>query len=197
MATLRLDKRTGFWTVRFYWNGKQVQRTCATKRRGEANRTLAAVEDTIHLLKTGRLTIPEIVTPSRQGDWIVSGGQINTKPGRNGKPKGPRFGNVCDQYLKEQPQKHESTIYCETVHIRHLKRLLRASKLIDQIDIDSLKEYRRRRSLERHHDKLIGDATIKKELVTFRQIWGWAIQSNFVEDRCPLLDHESRWKIRF
>jgi len=74
MATLRRDKRTGFWTVRLYWMGRQQQRSCSTKSRREADRTLAIVEDTLHLLKTGRLEIPADIDPL---DWIVSGGKLN------------------------------------------------------------------------------------------------------------------------
>jgi len=197
MATLRLDKRTGCWTVRFYWNGKQVQRSCATKRRAEANRTLAAVEDTIHLVKTGRLTIPGGLAPSKEPDWIVSGSKVKPKPERNGKPKDNRFGKVCDAYLEEQQQKQGTTIATETIHIRHLKRILKAKTLIENIDLDVLKKYRRRRAGEKFRGKPISDATIKKELVTFRQIWTWAKQNDYVSTLCPLLGDGHRWKIQF
>ena len=194
MATLRLDKRTDCWTVRFYWNGKQVQRSCATKRRAEANRTLAAVEDTIHLVKTGRLQMPLGVDPF---DWIVSGGKLQSTPERNGDPKDKRFGKVCDAYLEDQQQKQDTTIATERIHIGHLKKILKAATPIEAICLDALKKYRRRRAGEKCRGKPISDATIKKELVTFRQIWAWARENSYVSAQCPLLGEGHRWKIQF
>jgi hypothetical protein len=49
---------------------------------------------------------------------------------------------------------------------------------------------------EKHHGKPTSDATIKKELVTFRQIWNWAKNDGRVQASCPLLDENGRWKIR-
>ena len=83
------------------------------------------------------------------------------------------------------------------MHIGHLKKLLKSSTPIDTIDLDSLKNYRRRRAGQKHHGKPISDATIKKELVTFRQAWAWAKQNGHVKTRCPLIDEDGRWRIQF
>ncbi len=194
MATLRIDKRSGFWQIRFYWGGEQQQRSCGTKRRSDAYRTLAAAEDTIQLLKTGRLEMPSDVDPF---DWILSGGKLPSKPASNGKTQDKRFGKICDAYYEDQKQKQDTTLYGETVHIRHLKRLLSSSTPIQNIDLDALRSYRRRRAKQRHRGKPISDATIKKELVTFRQVWIWAKRNGYVKATCPLLDDNGRWKLQF
>jgi len=193
MATLRQDKRTRYWTVRIYWAGKQQQRSCSTKSKREATRTLSLIEDTLHLLKTGRLEIPPDINPL---DWIVSGGKV--LPVRSKQTcKDKRLGVVCAAYLNEQKQKQPTTLMGESVHIGHLSRLLTKSIAIDSIDLDKLAKYRRRRAQQKHHGRVISDATIKKELVTFRQIWVWAKQHNYISSPCPLLDENGRWRMTF
>ena len=194
MAILRHDRRTGFWQIRFYWDGNQQERSCRTKHRSKAQRTQAAVGETIDLLRSGRITMPEDVDPV---DWIVSGGKLQSKSVRHGEVKDQRFGRICDAYLKDQPQKQATTTDTEKTHVRHLKRILKASTLMKNIDLDALKEYRRRRNSQKFHGRPISDATIKKELVTFRQIWTWAKQNDYLDIQCPLLDEGHRWKIQF
>ncbi len=194
MATLRHDRRTGNWQIRFYWNGGQQERSCSTKKRSKALRTLSIVEDTIELLKSGRLTMSDDVEPI---SWIVSGGKIEKKPSKNGRSKDTRFGKVCDAYLEDQEQKEETTLCGERIHLRHLKKLLKSGTPIEIIDFDALKDYRRRRTRQKHHGKSISDATIKKELVTFRQVWMWAKQNDYTKSECPLIDDRQRWRIQF
>ena len=194
MATLRQDRRTGYWQIRFYWAGAQQERSCRTKNRSKALRTQIAVEDTIDLLKSGRITMPEDVEPV---EWILTGGKSQSRSGQNGQTKDKRFGKICEVYLKEQNQKQRTTIGTEKIHIRHLIRILRTSTPVKDIDLDALKKYRRRRASKKHHGKPITDATIRKELSTFRQVWGWAKQNGYVSSRCPLLGDGHRWKIQF
>jgi integrase len=130
-------------------------------------------------------------------EWILSGGKVQAKAAQNGQFGDTRFGKVCDEYVKDQRQKQDSTLCGEMIHIRHLKKVLKVSTPIREIDLDTLKRYRRRRSTQEYHGKRISDATIKKELVTFRQVWAWAKQSDYVETRCPLLDDDRRWRMPF
>jgi len=194
MASLRQIKRTGQWQIRFYWNGEQRQRSCLTKRSKEANRVLATVEDTLHLLKTGRLEIPADVDAVH---WIMTGGKL--QPPSKPKPRQSKlnFGEICDAYFEDQSQKEETTLGGESIHINHLKRILSCSMSLHAVDLDVLKKYRKRRLRQKYHGKLITDGTIRKELVTFRQIWVWAQQNRYVEGTCPLLGEDGRWKMTF
>ena len=94
MASLRHIERTGYWQIRFYWQGKQHQLACATKRQAEANRILAVVEDTLQLLSTGRLEVPPDVDPV---SWIISGGKVSAKTTSIPKDQTFQFGHVCDE----------------------------------------------------------------------------------------------------
>ena len=194
MATLRHDRRTGNWQVRFYWNGEQQERSCRTKTRSKALRTLASIEDTLDLLKSGRISIPDGVEPIV---WIASGGKLEQKPKENGKPKDKRFGTVCDTYFKEQQDegaKAATTRAAEQTHIGHLKRLIGRSKSIEAINLDVLKRYRSRRQKEKYRGNLITEA-LRRELATFRLIWIWAQDNEYVSDPCPLLRPNGRWRI--
>lgn len=208
MPTLKKDPRTQCWSIRFYWNGKQCQRTCGTKRKAVANRTLARVEETLEDLKRHKAVIPKGLSHPLQVDWILSGGILDSDNLASGYPSRKReratdtqrfyqFGNICKSYLEDQAQKQETTISGEMIHISHLKRILGANTILQQIDLESLKRYRRRRNQQQHHERHITDATVKKELVTFRQIWCWAKDHDYVTESCPLVGENRRWRIQF
>ena len=116
MATLRHDRRTGNRQIRFYWDGAQQERSYHSKSRSKALRTQATIEDTIELLKSGRLSIPDDADPI---DWIVSGGKARSKRTPNGEAKDKRFGRVCAAYLNDQQQKQETTLSGEKIHVVH------------------------------------------------------------------------------
>jgi len=158
----------------------------------EANRVLVAVEETLQLLKSKRLVMPDDVDPR---GWILSGGKAKPKAKTRTKKQKHPFGEICDSYLEDQQQKQESTRTGEEIHILHLKRILSCSVDINGIDLDKLKRYRSRRYRQKQHGQRIHGATIKKELVTFRQIWIWAKQNGFVDSLCSLLDENGRWKL--
>ena len=79
MATLKQSAK-GTYRVRFRYMDKQFFRSCETAEEKAANQVLARVEETISLLKTGRLTLPPDVTGEGVGDFIVSGGKVTAKP---------------------------------------------------------------------------------------------------------------------
>lgn len=206
MATLRQDNRTRCWAVRFYWNGEQHQRTCGTKRKSVAIRTLATVEETLEDLKRHKAVVPADLSRPLQLDWILSGGKLETGALVNGetngksvlrKPKSDRFGDICEAYLADQAQKQDTTLIGERVHIKHLKGVLRSKTPLGQIGLDKLKQYKARRKHQQHNGKFTSDTTIRKELVTFRQIWMWAKNNEHVKTRCPLVTESGRWIIQF
>jgi integrase len=172
-----------------------------------AIRTLATVEETLELLKRRAHKMPIDLSPSLQVEWILSGGKLDLKasrngtaigsPNANGAEKSDLLGEICQAYLACQVQKQDTTLASEKIHIKHLKRVLKARTPIRTINLDSLRGYHRRRARERHQNRYISDATIKKELVTFRQIWCWAQNDGRIHAPCPLLDSNGRWRIHF
>ena len=193
MAFLRV-RSNGEWTIGFRFARTEFHRSCHTNSENVANRIRARVEETLDLLKGHRLQIPADVEP---GAWILSGGTLRPNPVCNGKLHSECFGEICSEYLKDSRQKHDTTLETEIIHIRHLKKYLNASTRLHSIDLKSLKQYRNRRRRAKFRGKAISDVTIKKELVTFRQIWAWARENSYVSAQCPLLGEGHRWKIQF
>ncbi|MGI9428944.1 MAG: tyrosine-type recombinase/integrase, partial [Bythopirellula sp.] len=191
--------------VRFYWDGSQHYRSCGTKQSSKAETIKNSIEQRIKLLKAGTITLPEDLTPPLQVQWILSGEAVHSAANSNGNgsaagevsvgKKSDRFGDICAEYLVEQAQKQDTTLAGERIHVKHLKRLLKPRTSLREIDLDSLKQYRDRRRREKYRDKFTSDATVKKELVTFHQIWNWAKNDGRVDELCPLLDDNRHWKI--
>jgi integrase len=195
MASLHQDERTGNWILAFRWAGRQHRRSCATARNGEAQAIKARVEDTIRLLKQGRIDIPTGADP---GVWIMSDGKLDRKPGNNG--NGPvTVASVCDAYFEDQVDKADTTLVGEKIHIKHLKRLLRADARFSSLTLQKMQTYINRRTKEdnRFGAKVSGK-TVKKELTTFMQIWDWARQRGYVDGPCPIKDpgRPRKWAVK-
>ncbi len=191
MAYLRRDGRTGHWSVGFRFRAQEFHRSCRTNRKSIALRIQATVEETVDMLVTGRLEIPDGVDV---GCWILSGGKATGRRPEK-KVSEPRFGELCDSYYEDQRQKADTTRYLEGIHIKHLKRILRVSARISSIKLDHLKRYADIRLREEYRGKPTSTVTVRKELVTFRQIWAWAQRNKHVEVSCPLLSSEGRWAL--
>ena len=169
LASLSVDKRTGCWYVRFYWNCTQHYRSCHTKQKSLANRTLTKVEEALEVLKRRADRMPEVLSPSLQVEWILSGGKLNLKantngnangaPNANGAEKSDRLGEICSAYLADQAQKQDTTLAGEKIHIKHLKRVLKARTPMAAIDLDWLRAYHRRRA-NLHQEAIVIDGHV-------------------------------------
>lgn len=213
MASIWLDSRTDNYLIKFHFGGKRFTRSCQTQKERAAILLKANVEETITLLNTGRLAMPED-TPD-PGTWIMSGGRAQQKPKLPSIAKAT-LGAVCDSYFVDQRDKAETTLVGEKIHIRHLRRILGEDSVFAEITLQTLRDYvtarlkdqvRRKRSVRKPRKKkpaakaseprTVSGATVKKELKTFLQIWDWARKSGIIRTPCPLLDpHKPRkWAI--
>jgi hypothetical protein len=150
---------------------------------------LGAIEEVLEDLHNGRRVVPENVDPR---EWIVSGGKCKTLPKARLQPL--TFGDLCNRYYEDQGRKAETTLYSERTRIRHLKRLLRPSSKAAAINLEDLRRYVKRRSGETYRGKPITTA-IRYELATFRQIWIWGQDNEYISLPCPLLRPTGRWRI--
>ena len=174
MASLFVDKRYGTLSVRFRFAGRYYKRAIKTSDRRRANAILARVEDTILLIKQGRIAMPPDVDP---GDFILADGKVTTVQVSGQMSLKQMF----DSYYNELPPgaKEESTIYGEGIHCRHLLRLLGSRRSVRSIKKSDLQSYIGKRSQEKVRGKHIRPQTIKKELTTLRLVWNWT----FAQDR--------------
>ena len=78
MAYLRQGRQNGNWFVGFRYNGIEFCRSSRTKDKKVAERLRATVEETLSMLRTGRLRMPP---DAERGAWILSGGSsIQNRP---------------------------------------------------------------------------------------------------------------------
>lgn len=187
MASITRDGRSGNWIVMFRWNGRQIRRSTGTGNKRDAELVRARVEETLRLLKLGRLEMP---ADADAGTWLMSDGKVARQ-----QPHAVQFGVICDEYLGSQQDKAESTLAGEHIHVRHLKRLLGTQKVGNEISLRNLQHYANERLQEMSRGRRISGKTVRKELTTFRQIWGWAKRQKFVQNPCPLYDDNQRWAV--
>lgn len=195
MASLHQDERTDNWILAFRWAGRQHRRSCETARNGEAQGIKARVEETIRLLKQGRIEIPKGADP---GVWIMSDGKLDRKPTNSGNGS-VSLGSVCDAYFRDQVDKAETTLVGERVHIKHLKRLLGADVRFASLSLQRMQTYVNRRTKEGNRSGAkVSGKTVKKELTTFMQIWDWARQRGHVDGPCPIKDpgRTRKWAVK-
>jgi integrase len=156
---------SGVWRVRFRFGGRQFYRSLETDNEKTATGMLATIEETLGLLKTGRLTIPSDVEDI--GAWIVSGGKVTAKP----KAKEIHtLKDVVADYFASTPAgaKSDNSIATERTHLDHFVEILKGTTLIDSIGVVELQTYVTKRSKESGiRGRKVQPETIRKEMVTF------------------------------
>ncbi len=188
MASIHHRKPHGF-NVAFRWNGRQFTRSCETNSIREARGVQSRIDDTIKLLKTGRLVAPQVVPI---GDFIFSGGTLSVQAVQDA-----TLSESCEGYLADV-RKAENTKNGEQKHVNHLLKVIGGKTRLSNIDLKTLKRYRdKRRKMPNRSGGTISDATIKKEMLTFSQIWVWARQNDMVSGECPLKDQHNprKWAL--
>ena len=156
---------TGVWRVRFRFGGRQFYRSLETDNDKTAAGMLATVEETLGLLKTGRLTISSDVEDI--GAWIVSGGKVTAKP--KAKEIHP-LKDVVDDYFTSTPAgaKSPNSAATERTHLAHFVEILKGTTPIDSIGVAELQTYVTKRSKEQGiRGRKVQPETIRKEMVTF------------------------------
>ena len=171
MATLDI-LASGAYRVRFRFGGKQYFRSLETDNDKTAAGMLASIEETLGLVKTGRLTIPSDVEDV--GAFIVSGGKVTAKP--KAKETHPLKG-VVTAYFDSIPAgaKASNSLSTERSHLDHFVRILKPTTLIDSIGVPELQAYVTKRSKEKGiRGRKVQADTIGRELVTFGTLRRWA-----------------------
>jgi hypothetical protein len=121
MANL-YQNAAGVWLVRFRFGGRQYYRSLDTTDEKVANGAKAQVEETLGLLKRGRLSLPAGAGPDEAGLFIISAGKIAQRPTVALTAK--TLKEVTDAYFTELPEgtKAASSVYTEKIHVGHLVR---------------------------------------------------------------------------
>ena len=174
-----LDReRTGIYQIGFSFGGKRFKRSLRTRDEATAEATLHRVEENIRLVSTGRLVVPPEADIAA---FLISDGKItSTDPTL---PKPMPLSEVFSAYLEKLPVNSlgKETLRISGIHMNHVVRILGGRKQLRSVTASDLQQYINTRSKETGKRKRpVSSATISKEIATFRTIWKWAKQAEFV-----------------
>ena len=178
MASVERDPASGNWRIRIYFQGKQYFRSCDTTDERAARTILGTVEETIGLVKRQRLTIPDDTEDI--AEFLMNGGKVTEKAQ---KVERKTLKEVIDAYFAAIPSgaKEANSLLTERIHLGHFQRLLKGTTPIRAIGVPALQKYVVERSDESGtRGRKIKSGTIRKELVTFGQLWRFAKANNWV-----------------
>jgi len=167
MASIRTNKRTGNQLIVFRFNEQQYQRSLETKSRRKAMAMVARVEETIRLVERGLMEVPDDADVAA---FILSDGRVVKT---DVQPKPRTLDDIITAYFKavSNGAKEESTIEGERMHMRHILKVIRGTRIAQTVSPHDLQQFVDARLAQRYRGKLIRPDTIHKELTTFRLIW--------------------------
>ena len=187
MATLEQRASKTFHII-FWFNGQRFKRSLKTKDAKRARDCVTRLDDTIHRIETGQLTVPHDVDIA---DFLLSQGQRNgTRTQNQASTPPPRvtlkdafagfFESIPDGNLEE------NTLACMHLHKRHLLRVLKARFPLATLQQADLQTYVNKRSKEKTRSGgTVCATTIRKELVTLGTMWRWAETQQLVDRPFP------------
>ncbi len=173
---------SGQFHIRFRIGSRKFRRSLKTKNESEAETRRVRLEETIRLVESGRLTVPaDVDLPT----YLLSDGQLE-------KPmvvqNTASLGDLFDEYTKSLPEgsMEANSLYTAKIHMKHLRRILRAGFVAKDLSLSDLQGYVGKRSKEKGiRGRRVSPTTIKKELTTFSSVWFWARLHGHVDGPFP------------
>lgn len=177
-----LEQRGNSYRIKFRFAEKNYSVPLKAEDEREAGGLLARFEENLRLLSRGRLELPD---GANLGLFLLSDGKLAKKP----EPKVVMtVGELFDLYLSTLTPgaKEANTLKSEGIHLRHLRRLLKAATPITQIGTHSVQSYVDRRAGEKYRRSLVRAVTIKKETSTLQTVWNWASRRGYIAAAAPV-----------
>jgi hypothetical protein len=183
MASLFFDESSEHFFVRFRYGGRSFKRSLGTNKEKLAHAQASRVEETLILLKNGRLSIPQNADPVA---FILSDGRRDSFES----PKLPTLVEVTTAFKAARIPGHKeaTTVSTENTHIRHLLRIMKGKTFAHTIGHTALQSYVVTRLSEVVGAKRpISAKTVRKEIATFRVIWNWAVKEGMLEGQAAVI----------
>ena len=181
MASLHRDNKSPNYSVRFRFQGRNVNRSLGTPDKRRAAGICSRIEETLRLLESGRISIPPGVDPF---EYVFSDGKT--------KPQSPSRRAIsltelhaCYQAKLPAGSKEQSTLAGESIHLKHFRRHLGPHRVVQALTKADLQNYVSKRLKEQHHGKPIQPDTVRKELVTLRMLWNWGVAEELLTGPSP------------
>ncbi|QDT11999.1 hypothetical protein [Planctomycetes bacterium K23_9] len=206
MASLQQEP-TGTFHVVFRLDGKRYKRSLRTKIESKAAARRDEIQETINLLRRGRLSVPDGVAAI---DFVMNDPNVSVKP-KSAPAESPAKAespSIPALTLKELFTKffdamppgilEDTTPKTMRLHVRHLIRILKARCKIQQLTKQDLQRCINKRAAEKTQyivDKTlprskqkrtpVSATTIRKEIVTLGTVWRWAETEPLVSGAFP------------
>lgn len=182
MASLHKDKKSPNYSIRFRYDGRNINRSLGIGDRRKADGIRLRIDETLRLLENGRIEIPLGSDPI---EFIFSDGKKTTKSLVKTKSLGLTAFHATYQEKLPEGRKENSTLEGERIHLKHLKKHLGPHRTVQTISKSDLQNYVSYRLKEKYHGKPIQPDTVRKELVTFRMLWNWGVQEGLLIGPSP------------
>ncbi|QDT40354.1 site-specific tyrosine recombinase XerC [Gimesia alba] len=183
-----LENRTGYFNVVFRFGGKKYTRSLHTDDESEANRLLANLEQTVRDVKSGRISLPpDADIPT----FLLSDGKLTTPHVSDSDSISETrlsLHDLFESFFTSLPDDslEESTISLIKTHRNNLLRILGKDVVIEDIDLNALDLYSKKRRRENGRRKgKVSSYTIKKELVTLRRVLQWGKKRDKHDSEIP------------
>ncbi|WP_417739554.1 tyrosine-type recombinase/integrase [Rosistilla oblonga] len=182
MAWLQTDP-SGNYHISFRFAGRKYKRTLKTKNGRQAESRLHRLEENIQLVESGRLELPE---GADLPVFLLSDGKLSTT---RSPAMRVRLAELFEKYFDGIPSGslEATTVRGMKLHQRHLEKHIGKNFQIDLLTRETLQGYVQARSKASGiRGRRLQPATIKKELVTLRSVWNWALAEGVVAKPYPM-----------
>ena len=182
MASIHLQD--GTFVVMYRFDGRQQRRSLGTDDEKEARGKLREINETLSLIKSGRITVPEPATNETVWTILRSGGRI-TKPV---KLINRTLGEVVEAYFASMPKdvKSEETIRRERSECKQITRIIGERKLFASLRPEHFRQYVIARQQDKgKYGKNVQASTIRLGLHRISQVWDFANENGWVTGDNP------------
>lgn len=180
MATL--ESRGTAWRLIFRYGRRRFTKSLGAISEREATGLRMRLEDNLLLAVRGILIPPPGCDVAA---FFLSDGRLTSQPTL---PELRTLEELIDNYLTEIPETalEPTTREGMEIHRGHLERVLGKRFLIHGLEASHLQTYITKRSKDKGlKGRALSGATIKKEIVTLRTIWNWALQMGRLNTAFP------------
>lgn len=178
-----LQERSGSYRVQFLYHGRRESLNVGKVSPQEAEAWVGRVEFVLLKIKQRLLDLPP---GSDICEFIRNDGK---PPARDQAPVAEpiSLGKLRDRYMKTHSNGslEQSTIKGIELHFKHLVATLGEKFPLASLGLAELQRHVDRRSGARGLGGRLSPATIRKEIVTLRTAWNWAVQMGLVSGRFP------------
>ena len=180
-----LQQRNGVWNCIFRYQGERQWLNLGKVSKPEAEAVSAKVDYILLRLKQHLLEIPA-------GCDIITFIQYDGKPPsaekiQQAEQQTLTLDGLIERYLEVHGNGtlEETTLAGMRQHFTHWRKTLGGTYFIHLLSLSDLQNHVDRRAKMKGFRGLVSPATIKKEVITLRTSWNWAVQFRLVTGKFP------------